>query len=382
MERYKIIKEVGNGTFGSVWQALNKQTGEVVAIKKMKKKYCSWEECINLREVKSLRKMIHPNIIKLKEVIRENNDILYFVFEYMECNLYQLMNDRPNIFSESQVRNWCFQIFQGLAYIHQRGYFHRDLKPENLLVSKDTTIKIADFGLVREINSHAPYTDYVSTRWYRAPEVILRSPVYGPAVDMWAMGAIMAELLTLRPLFPGLSEVDEMYKICRVIGTPSKSEWARGHELASAINYQFPQIGGVHLSLLLPSVSEDAVNLIASLCSWDPFKRPTAVQVLQHRFFQSCFYRPPSLCSKAAVARTPPYAGMLGALEQKTNRWSSSTLTNVPKPSSNFSHVKSQYSPSFRAKLQMNYQDETKNDKSLKGSNSQQNIVNMTISCC
>lgn len=180
MERYKVIKEVGNGTFGSVWRALNKQSGEVVAIKKMKKKYYSWEECINLREVKSLRKMSHPNIVKLKEVIREN-DILYFVFEYMECNLYHLMKDRPKLFLESEVRNWCFQIFQGLANMHQRGYFHRDLKPENLLVSKDT-IKIADFGLAREINSKPPYTEYVSTRWYRAPEVLLQSPIYGPAV--------------------------------------------------------------------------------------------------------------------------------------------------------------------------------------------------------
>ncbi|KAK6782562.1 hypothetical protein RDI58_020358 [Solanum bulbocastanum] len=116
MERYKIIKEVGNGTFGNVWQALNKQTGEVVAIKKMKKNYYSWEECINLREVKSLRRMSHPNIVKLKQVIREN-DILYFVFEYMECNLYNLMENRPHLFLESQVTNWCFQIFQGRSIL-------------------------------------------------------------------------------------------------------------------------------------------------------------------------------------------------------------------------------------------------------------------------
>ncbi|KAG5591777.1 hypothetical protein H5410_042291 [Solanum commersonii] len=301
MEKYIIIKEVGNGTFGNVWRALNKQTGEVVAIKKMKKNYYSWEECINLREVKSLRRMSHPNIVKLKEVIREN-DILYFVLEYMECNLYNLMENRPHLFLESQVRNWCFQIFQGLASIHQLGYFHRDLKPENLLVSKDHTIKIADFGFAREINSQPPYTEYVSTRWYRTPEVLLQSPIYGPAVDMWAMGAIMAELLTLRPLFPGLSEADEIYRICSVIGTPSKSEWAHGHELAGAINYQFPQICGVTLSKVLPYVSEDAINLITWLCSWDPCKRPTAVEVLQHRFFQSCFYVPPSLCSNTAVA--------------------------------------------------------------------------------
>jgi len=128
MDRFKLIKEVGDGTFGSVWRAINKQNGEVVAVKKMKKKYYSFEECMSLRAVKSLRRMNHPNIVKLKEVIREN-DILYFIMEYMECNLYQLMKDRVRPFPESEVRNWCFQIFQALAYMHQRGYFHRDLKP-------------------------------------------------------------------------------------------------------------------------------------------------------------------------------------------------------------------------------------------------------------
>ncbi|CAI9095129.1 OLC1v1030995C1 [Oldenlandia corymbosa var. corymbosa] len=370
MERYKIIKEVGNGTFGSVWRALNKQTGEVVAIKKMKKKYYSWEECINLREVKSLRKMNHPNIVKLKEVIREH-DILYFVFEYMECNLYQLMKDRPKLFSEAELKNWCFQVFQGLAYMHQRGFFHRDLKPENLLVSKDT-IKIADFGLAREINSQPPYTEYVSTRWYRAPEVLLQSPNYGAAVDMWAMGAIMAELFTLRPLFPGSSEADEIYKICSVIGTPTESNWSEGLELAAVINYQFPQVTGVDLSALIPSAGEDAIDLIQSLCSWDPCKRPTAAEALQHPFFQSCFYVPPSLRSKAALFKTPPSAGIKAPLEPKTGRRYSGTLPNVKsgtlpamKSTSNFS-IKSS-APSYagvQRKLEMNLQDEQKYLKS------------------
>ncbi|XP_060207770.1 cyclin-dependent kinase F-4-like isoform X2 [Lycium barbarum] len=370
MERYQIIKEVGNGTFGNVWRALNKQTGEVVAIKKMKKNYYSWEECINLREVKSLRKMNHPNIVKLKEVVREN-DILYFVFEYLECNLYQLMKDRPTLFSESEVRNWCFQVFQGLAYMHRQGYFHRDLKPENLLVSKDI-IKIADFGLAREINSQPPYTDYVSTRWYRAPEILLQSPIYGPAVDMWAMGAMMAELFSLRPLFPGSSEADEIYKICSVIGTPTKRDWTQGLQLASDINYQFPQIAGVDLASLVPSASENAISLIKSLCSWDPCKRPTAIDALQHPFFQSCFYVPPSLRAKAAVAKTPPPACISAALEQKY-KWSSGLLHN-PKPSGNFSNVKSQvpFNAGVQRKLDMNYQDTMRNDKSLEGSVAQQ----------
>ncbi|XP_073033469.1 cyclin-dependent kinase F-4-like isoform X1 [Primulina eburnea] len=363
MERYKIIKEVGDGTFGSVWRALNKQSGEVVAIKRMKKKYYSWEECINLREVKSLRKMNHPNIVKLKEVIREN-DVLYFVFEYMECNLYQLMKDRRNYLSEAEVRNWCFQVFQGLAYIHQRGYFHRDLKPENLLVSKDV-IKIADFGLARETNSFPPFTNYVSTRWYRAPEVLLQAPTYGPPVDMWAMGAIMAELFSLHPLFPGSSEPDEIFKICCVLGTPTKNDWPKGLELAKAIAYQFPQVDGVHVSSLAPGISEAAADLITSLCSWDPCKRPTAMEALRHPFFQNCFYVPPSLRSKAAIARTPP-AGTRGVVEQKLGWRNPGNLTN-PKPVNNYYPAKSQayLSPGLQRRLDLNNQNSTKADKNL-----------------
>ncbi|KAL1834360.1 hypothetical protein ACET3Z_004011 [Daucus carota] len=349
MERYNIINEVGNGTFGNVWRAMNKQTGEVVAIKKMKRKYYSWEECINLREVKSLRKMNHSNIVKLKEVIREK-DILYFVFEYMECSLYELMKDRRKLFSETEVRNWCFQVFQGLAYMQQRGYFHRDLKPENLLVSKDM-IKIADFGLAREINSLPPYTEYVSTRWYRAPEVLLMSPAYGSAVDMWAMGAIIAELLTLHPLFPGLSEADEIYKICSVIGSPTEIEWAEGIKLANAVNFQFPKLAGVPLSLILPSASKDAISLITSLCSWDPCKRPTASEALRHPFFQSCYYIPPSLRFKPAIERSPS-GGTRGTVEHKHSRYSG-----------NMSYYKPQ---AAQRKLEMNYQGATKYDKTLK----------------
>ncbi|KAK7346170.1 hypothetical protein VNO80_20685 [Phaseolus coccineus] len=365
MERYKLIKEVGDGTFGSVWRAINKQSGEVVAIKKMKKKYYSWEECVNLREVKSLRKMNHPNIVKLKEVIREC-DTLCLVFEYMEFNLYQLMKNREKLFSENDVRNWCFQVFQGLACMHQRGYFHRDLKPENLLVTKDV-IKIADFGLAREISSQPPYTEYVSTRWYRAPEVLLQSHLYGSKVDMWAMGAIMAELFTLRPLFPGTSEADEIYKICSVIGSPTTESWADGLKLARDINYQFPQHASVHLSSLIPSRSDCAISLVTSLCSWDPCKRPTASEALQHPFFQSCFYVPPSLRTRA-VTRTPPSAGTRGSLDRQGLKRYSSALPNT-KITNNFSSQKlhaSSIVSGVQRKLDLATKDGIKNKKPLK----------------
>ncbi|ERN10085.1 cyclin-dependent kinase F-3 [Amborella trichopoda] len=284
MERYKILEELGDGTCGCVFKALNQETNEIVAIKKMKRKFYFWEECMNLREVKSLCKLNHSNIVKLKEVIRENHQ-LYFIFEYMEYNLYQIMKDREGPFTEAEICNFISQVLQGLAYMHRNGYFHRDLKPENLLVTRDV-IKIADFGLAREVMSNPPYTDYVSTRWYRAPEVMLQSSSYTPAIDMWAVGAILAELFTLCPLFPGESETDQIYKICNVLGTPDFSVWPDGVNLKRAMNFHFmQQMAPVNLADIIPQAGWEAIDLISRLCSWDPQRRPTAEQSLQHPFF-------------------------------------------------------------------------------------------------
>ena len=188
----------------------------------------------------SLRKLNHANVVKLKEVIRENDE-LFFVFEFMEKNLYEMMKEREKMIPEARIRNIMYQVFQGLAFMHKHGFFHRDFKPENLLVKGDT-VKIADFGLAREIRSRPPFTDYVSTRWYRAPEVLLRSPNYNSPIDLFACGCIMAELFTLRPLFPGASEADQIYKICSVLGSPTARTWPDGLKLAAAMNFRFPQV--------------------------------------------------------------------------------------------------------------------------------------------
>ncbi|EDS39242.1 serine/threonine-protein kinase MAK [Culex quinquefasciatus] len=164
MNRYLTLSQLGDGTYGTVVLGQRKDTGEKVAIKRMKRKYYSWEEAMNLREVKSLKKLSHANVVKLKEVIREN-DVLYFVFEYMQENLYQLIKDRETHFPESTIRLILQQILTGLAFMHRHGFFHRDLKPENVLCCGPELVKIADFGLAREIRSRPPYTDYVSTRW-------------------------------------------------------------------------------------------------------------------------------------------------------------------------------------------------------------------------
>ncbi|XP_068565804.1 serine/threonine-protein kinase MAK isoform X1 [Cebidichthys violaceus] len=285
MNRYTTLRQLGDGTYGSVLMGRSNESGELVAIKRMKRKFYSWEECMNLREVKSLKKLNHANVVKLKEVIREN-DHLYFVFEYMKENLYQLMKDRRKLFPESVIRNISFQILQGLSFIHKHGFFHRDMKPENLLCMGPELVKIADFGLAREIRSKPPYTDYVSTRWYRAPEVLLRSSTYSSPIDLWAVGCIMAELYTLRPLFPGNSEVDEIFKVCQVLGTVKKTDWSEGHQLASAMNFRFPQCVPTHLKTLIPNASNEAIALMRDLLQWDPKKRPTAVQALRYPYFQ------------------------------------------------------------------------------------------------
>jgi len=284
MHRYETLKTLGDGTYGSVLLGKAHDTGEPVAIKKMKRKYYSWEECINLREVKSLRKLSHTNLIKLKEVIRENNQ-LFFVFEYMKENLYQLMKNRDKLFPETTVRNIMYQILQGLAFMHKTGYFHRDMKPENLLCSGPEIVKIADFGLVREIRSRPPYTDYVSTRWYRAPEVLLRSTNYNSPIDIFALGCIMAELYTLRPLFPGSSEVDMIFKICSVLGTPNKNDWEEGYQLASKMNFKFPKMVSTPLRQLIPNASQDGIEILYAMLAWNPQQRPSSQKSLAHKFF-------------------------------------------------------------------------------------------------
>ncbi|KAK3919546.1 Serine/threonine-protein kinase ICK [Frankliniella fusca] len=285
MNRYIQLDQLGDGTYGSVVLGQRIDTGEKVAIKRMKRKYFSWEEAMNLREVKSLQKLSHANVVKLKEVIREN-DTLYFVFEYMKENLYQLMKDRQKPFPESDIRNILYQVLQGLAFMHRHGFFHRDMKPENLLCMGPDLVKIADFGLAREIRSRLPFTDYVSTRWYRAPEVLLHSTNYNSPIDLWAVGCIMAELYLLRPLFPGNSEMDQIFKICSYLGTPEKHEWPQGFQLASSMNFKFPQFTRTPLTTIIPSASKDGIQLLELLLMWAPNKRPTAQQALRYPYFQ------------------------------------------------------------------------------------------------
>lgn len=284
MERYTTSRKLGDGAFGSVILATSKKSGAKVAIKHMKQKYYTWEECLALREVRSLKKLKHSNIVKLLEVFRENDE-LFFVFEYMESNLFEDMKSRSNGLQENEIRNIMFQLFLSVDHMHRHGFFHRDLKPENVLIT-GAAVKLADFGLARETRSRPPYTEYVSTRWYRAPEIALRGTHYNSPVDVWALGAMMAELYTGTPLFPGNNETDQLFKICSVLGTPGERDWEDGHTLAHKMGFRFPHLRKTELETLVPQAGDEALDVMRACLRWNPQHRSTTQKILAMPFFR------------------------------------------------------------------------------------------------
>ena len=301
MEKYEVIKRLGGGSFADVYLGKELATSDMVAIKVLKKKYRKLEQCYELREVQSLQKLCkeslssqkgYDNIIKLKEIIFEKkNGKLSLVFEYMETDLYELMKKRsPSRLSEDEIKDITYQILLGLFHMHKYGFFHRDMKPENLLLT-GKKVKIADFGLAREIRSIPPFTEYVSTRYYRAPECILRSQNYNSPVDIWAVGCIMAEMyMHPMPLFYGASEKEVFIKICTTLGSPNKSNWHEGVNQASKIGMKYPQSSGTDLANIVIGASPEAIDLMKQMLKWAPNARATAASLLNHPFFNGCGY--------------------------------------------------------------------------------------------
>jgi serine/threonine protein kinase len=296
MDDYEMITRLGGGTFADVYKAKEKSTGELVAIKVLKRKYKKWEDCLELRECSSLQKLHdaslankpgEENIIKLKQIIFiKKTQTLNLVFEYMKTDLLELMKDQePNKLSEEQIRDIMYQTLLGLSFMHKYGFFHRDMKPENLLLN-GKKIKIADFGLAREIRSVPPYTEYVSTRYYRAPECILQFTNYNSPIDIWGLGCIMAEMyLHPQPLFCGSNEKEVLFRICSVLGTPTYDTWNDGIQQANIVGIRFPTNPGIDLEKVVTGASSEAIDLMKQMLKWDPNKRATAKALLKHPFF-------------------------------------------------------------------------------------------------
>ncbi|QQK42692.1 Meiosis induction protein kinase (Ime2), putative [Penicillium digitatum] len=349
-DRFEVIKEIGDGSFGSVAVARVRtagahiaRRGTMVAIKTMKKTFDSLGPCLDLREVIFLRTLpIHPHLVPALDIFLDPlSHKLHICMEYMDGNLYQLMKARDHKhFEGKHVKSILYQILSGLDHIHAHHFFHRDIKPENILVSTSApndsafsrysslvtppstppvyTVKIADFGLARETHSKQPYTTYVSTRWYRAPEVLLRAGEYSAPVDMWAMGAMAVEIATLKPLFPGGNEVDQVWRVCEIMGSPgnwySKSgakigggEWREGSRLAHKLGFTFPKMAPHAMeSVLQPPMWPAVFSEFVTWClMWDPKNRPTSTQALNHEYFADAVdpVRPKSSTSSKLLGR-------------------------------------------------------------------------------
>ena len=296
MEDYEMITRLGGGSFADVYKALEKSTNELVAIKVLKKKYKKWDDCNELIECRSLQKLHNDstfnkpgeeNIIKLKQIIFvKKTGTLNLIFEYMETDLLELMKScEPKTLKEEQIRDIMHQTLLGLSFMHKYGFFHRDMKPENLLLTRNK-LKIADFGLAREIRSVPPYTEYVSTRYYRAPECILKSTNYSSPIDIWGLGCIMAEMyLHPQPLFCGSNEKEVLFRICSILGTPTHDIWNDGIRQANKVGIKFPTCPGTDLEKIIPEASSEAIDLMKKMLQWDPNKRETAKNLLNHPFF-------------------------------------------------------------------------------------------------
>jgi renal tumor antigen len=288
MHKYRLISKKGEGTFSEVLKAQSIKSGKHVAIKCMKNHFDSIEQVNNLREIQALRRLAgHPNIIKLSEVLYdEPTGRLALVFELMDMNLYEAIKGRRHYLPENKVKHYTYEMLKALDHMHRNGIFHRDVKPENLLLLDDE-IKLADLGSCRGIYSRQPFTEYISTRWYRAPECLLTDGYYNFKMDLFAAGCVCFEIVALFPLFPGQNEMDQIQKIHNVLGTPPPELLARKFKRnASHMDFNFPEKKGTGVERLIPHADSEFTELMKKLIRYDPDERILARQALKDPFFR------------------------------------------------------------------------------------------------
>uniref|UniRef100_A0A8C6WDZ4 Mitogen-activated protein kinase 15 n=1 Tax=Neogobius melanostomus TaxID=47308 RepID=A0A8C6WDZ4_9GOBI len=293
-QKYEIKRRLGKGAYGIVWKAVDKQTGEVVAVKKIFDAFRNRTDAQRtFREIMFLQEFGgHPNIVKLLNVIRAHNDKdIYLIFEYMDTDLHAVIK-KGTLLKDIHKRYVMYQLLKAIKYLHSGNVIHRDQKPSNVLLDTDCIVKLCDFGLARSLNQiqedsgNPALTEYVATRWYRAPEILLGSTRYTKGVDLWSLGCILGEMLLGKALFPGTSTINQIEKIMSAIPHPTPDDiLAIKSEYGSSVIQRMLLKPQVPLEdLLQPSVSADALDLLKGLLVFNPDKRLTAEQALEHPY--------------------------------------------------------------------------------------------------
>ncbi|NWX02947.1 MOK kinase, partial [Caloenas nicobarica] len=293
---YKPVGKIGEGTFSDVLKTLSLRDGKYYACKHMKQHFESLEQVNNLREIQALRRLSpHPNILMLHEVVFDKKaGSLSLICELMDMNIYQLIKGRKKPLSEKKIKNYMYQLCKSLDYIHRNGIFHRDVKPENILI-KHNTLKLGDFGSCRSIYSKQPHTEYISTRWYRAPECLLTNGYYNYKIDIWSAGCVFYEITSFQPLFPGSNELDQISKIHDIIGTPT-NETLHKFKQSRIVTFDFPFKKGKGIPPLMQNLSPKGYSLLYAMITYDPDKRIAAHQALQHPYFQDVWQKETENC--------------------------------------------------------------------------------------
>jgi len=291
---FKCLNRIEEGTYGVVYRAQDKRTKEIVALKKLKmEREKEGFPITSLREINTLLISQHPNVVTVREiVVGSNMDQIFIVMDFVQHDLKSLMETmrkKSQVFLPGEVKCLMVQLLRAIHHLHDNWILHRDLKSSNLLLSHNGILKVGDFGLAREYGSPLkPYTAIVVTLWYRAPELLLGVKQYSTHIDVWSLGCILGELLLMEPLFPGKSEVDELNKIFKLLGTPSEKTWSGYRDLPGVTKMKFVDYPISHLRDKFPDrmLSEAGLSLLKSLLTYDPKKRVTCEEALQAEYFR------------------------------------------------------------------------------------------------
>ena len=286
--KYEVIGIVGEGAYGIVYKCKNKETGKYVAIKKFKEVGDELVKKTMKRELKMLQRLHHPNVVEFQDAFRRKGN-LFLVFEFVDKNLLELLQEHPNGLDPNLIRHLIYQLCKSIKYLHEQNIIHRDIKPENLLITDKMESKLCDFGFARLVSeTNEKLTDYVATRWYRAPELLLSQGNYGKEVDYWAIGCIMGELVDGNPLFPGENELDQIHCIQKVLGnlTDKQEEMFYNNPIfngKSLLNVTKPE---TLEKRYMGKFSKKAISFMKGLLALDPKKRLNGNTVFKHAYFE------------------------------------------------------------------------------------------------